>query len=190
MTSFSAASPPPDQTLHGLEMTVRDAATVLHGLCCDFQPSTSHTSQIPSTPCRWWPLPKCSPSQPLLDWLHAWSTCLVHASLSHPAAWPPFPGSREALAGSGAGLLLLARAGRSPWHMLTARLARGSSHLTGYKDRSCIWKIKSGLQAVQVSSRWSVVKGPPLHTGGTNRSCGISSPCEREHWGTWKWARS
>lgn len=48
--SFSAAFPPPDQTLFGLETTVKDAATVPCGLCCDVQPSTSHTAQMPSPP--------------------------------------------------------------------------------------------------------------------------------------------
>lgn len=48
-TSFSAAAPSPDWMLHGLETTVTAAGIVLHGLCCGFQPSRSHTSQILST---------------------------------------------------------------------------------------------------------------------------------------------
>lgn len=40
----------------------------------------------------------------------------------------------------------------SPWHMLAVMLARGSSLLVSYKDRSWAWKQRSVLQAEQGSS--------------------------------------
>lgn len=157
MTSFSATSP--DQTLHELETTVKEI--VLHTLGCVFQPITNYTSQIPSPGCLWWPL-KMQPSGPysVSAGLTPCLVCVPDPCCSLPLHLDlPSQGLGRLLGAVGAAGLFVPARGATVPGTLAVVLARGSNLLVSYKDRSWAWKQKSGLQAVQGSSRHSARQG-------------------------------